>query len=139
VGWYGTAYLLASCALQPLTGKIYTYFSNKWTYLTFFTVFEIGSALCGAAQSSNMLIVGRAVAGMGGSGLFNGAFTILHACVPAPDQPRILGIILAFCQLGMVGGPLIGGALTQHASWRWCKLSFHILGIYLYILISIDV
>ncbi|OJJ42585.1 hypothetical protein ASPZODRAFT_104998 [Penicilliopsis zonata CBS 506.65] len=120
VGWYGTAYLLANCSLQPLTGKLYTYFSNKWTYLAFFTVFEIGSALCGAAQSSNMLIIGRAVAGMGASGLFNGAFTIMHASVPAPRQPALLGIMLAFCQLGTVSGPLVGGALTQHASWRWC-------------------
>jgi hypothetical protein len=53
-----------------LSGKVYTYFSIKWSFLAFL---EVGSALCGAAQSSVMLIVGRAIAGLGASGLTNGA------------------------------------------------------------------
>lgn len=55
---------------------------GQWTFLSFFAIFEFGSVLCGAATSSNMLIVGRAFAGMGGSGLLNGAYTIIHASVP---------------------------------------------------------
>lgn len=50
--------------------------------MSFLGVFELGSLLCGVAQSSEMFIVGRAVAGMGGSGLMNGGLTILSACVP---------------------------------------------------------
>ncbi len=50
--------------------------------MIFLGVFELGSLLCGVAQSSKMFIVGRAVAGMGGSGLMNGGLTILSACVP---------------------------------------------------------
>jgi MFS family permease len=57
------------------------------TFLTCLLLFCIGSAVCGAAQSSTMLIVGRAVAGMGGAGLMNGALIILNACVPAHKQP----------------------------------------------------
>jgi MFS family permease len=64
VGWYGAAYQLTASTLQPLTGKIYTNFNLKWTFLVSFLVFELGSLLCGVAVSSNMLIVGRAVAGM---------------------------------------------------------------------------
>ncbi|KAL4786911.1 major facilitator superfamily domain-containing protein [Aspergillus varians] len=120
VGWYGTAYLVACCSVQPLTGKMYTYFNSKWTFIGFFTVFEIGSAVCGAAQSSNMLIVGRALAGSGASGLLNGAFTIMHASIPAKQVPALLGILMGLTQLGLLSGPLIGGALTQLASWRWC-------------------
>ncbi|KAL3478143.1 major facilitator superfamily domain-containing protein [Aspergillus californicus] len=120
VGWYGTAYLVANCAVQPLSGKMYTYFKSKWTFIAFFTVFELGSALCGAAQSSNMLIVGRAFAGIGSSGLFNGAFTILYASVPSATRDALTGILMGIAQLGILCGPLIGGALTQHASWRWC-------------------
>jgi MFS family permease len=56
-----------------LSGKVYTYFSIKWSFLAFFAIFEVGSALCGAAQSSVMLIVGRAIAGLGASGLTNRA------------------------------------------------------------------
>ncbi|KAF2673519.1 efflux pump [Microthyrium microscopicum] len=120
VGWYGSAYLLTSSALQPLTGKIYTRFSTKWAFIAFFSVFELGSVLCGAANSSKMLIVGRAVAGMGTSGVQNGAMTILSASAPMHKRPMLLGIMMAVCQLGIVCGPLVGGALTQYASWRWC-------------------
>ncbi|KAL4864371.1 hypothetical protein BDV12DRAFT_201149 [Aspergillus spectabilis] len=120
VGWYGTAYLLTNCALQPLSGKLYTYFNIKWTYLVFFSIFELGSALCGAAQNSDMLIVGRAIAGIGASGLFNGGFTVLNACVPPQQRAALAGVLIGLSQLGLLSGPLIGGALTQHASWRWC-------------------
>jgi MFS family permease len=76
-----------SCALQPLGGKLYTHLVLKYTFLTYLAVFELGSALCGAASSSKMLIVGRAVAGMGGSGLVIGTLTILRAVAPKHQQP----------------------------------------------------
>ncbi|KAK5172208.1 uncharacterized protein LTR77_003846 [Saxophila tyrrhenica] len=120
VGWYGAAYQLASATLQPLTGKIYTQFNLKWSFFAFFLVFEIGSLLCGVATSSNMLIVGRAVAGIGGSGLQNGAITIITNASPMHKRPMLLGVVIGFGQLGLVAGPLIGGVLTEFASWRWC-------------------
>jgi MFS family permease len=120
VGWYASAYLLGNCALQPLSGKLYTHFSSKYTFITFLGVFELGSLLCGVAPSSNMLIVGRAVAGMGGSGLTNGALTIISASVPLKKRPALLGMIMSIAQLGILFGPLIGGALTQFTTWRWC-------------------
>lgn len=97
-----------SAALLPLTGSLYVNFDSKvsrfitlvsflspgkladclqWTFLAFFAVFELGSLLCGVATSSEMLIVGRAVAGMGTSGIQNGAFTIIAECVPMPKRP----------------------------------------------------
>ena len=120
VGWYGSAYLLASCALQPSTGKIYTYTNSKYAFLTFFGIFELGSLLCGVATSSKMLIVGRAVAGMGSSGIINGALTIIAACIPLQKRPVYIGFIMAFTQLGILLAPIIGGALTQYTTWRWC-------------------
>ena len=120
VGWYGSAYLLASCALQPSTGKIYTYTNSKYTFLTFFGIFELGSLLCGVATSSKMFIVGRAVAGIGSSGIVNGALTIIAACLPLQKRPVYIGYIMAFTQLGIVLAPIIGGALTQYTTWRWC-------------------
>ncbi|TGO24259.1 hypothetical protein BPAE_0107g00060 [Botrytis paeoniae] len=124
IGWYGSAYLLSNCAMQPLSGKLYTYFSLKYTFLCFLAIFELGSLICGVSKDSDMLIVGRAIQGCGGSGILNGALTILAAAAPISKRPILIGIIMSTASIGQVIGPLIGGALTQHASWRWCT---HIL------------
>jgi MFS family permease len=60
---------------------------DQLTFLLFLFVFEVGSAICGAAQSSVMLIIGRAVAGMGTSGLTNGGLTIIAAVAPLQRRP----------------------------------------------------
>jgi MFS family permease len=116
VGWYGAAYQLASGALQPLTGKLYVNFKNKWVFISFFALFELGSLICGVAPSSNVLIVGRAIQGMGTAGLQNGAFTIISAAVPLVQRPGLIGACQGIAQLGAVIGPLVGGALTQYST-----------------------
>ncbi|KAH6882235.1 efflux pump protein [Alternaria rosae] len=120
VGWYIGAFTLASATLQPLSGKLYTHFNTKIVFLTFVSLFELGSLLCGVASSSAVLIAGRVVAGLGASGIVNGAMTILAGAVPVEKSPVYTGIVLGTAQMGIVAGPLIGGALTEHAIWRWC-------------------
>ncbi|KAF3391904.1 Efflux pump mlcE [Talaromyces pinophilus] len=108
VGWYGSASLLTNCATSPLTGKIYTFSPLKGTFIGFLSIYMLSNLPSAVAVSSNMLIIGRAVQGIGGAGVWNGVFTIIAAAVPRDKK------------LSAVIGPVIGGPLTQHASWRWC-------------------
>nr|ARP51716.1 toxin efflux transporter MFS [Phyllosticta cirsii] len=120
VGWYGSAYLLTTAALQLQYGKFYTYLSIKWTFLSAVAIFELGSVLCGAAQSSIMLIVGRAIAGIGAAGIYSGALIILANSVPLAKRPAYIGIIGSMYGVSSVAGPLLGGAFTDKVSWRFC-------------------
>lgn len=76
-----------SAALQPLTGKLYTYLSAKNTFLFFSVIFNIGSLLCAVSTSSIFFILGRTVAGLGSSGLENGALTLVAGAVPLKKWP----------------------------------------------------
>lgn len=75
------------CAFQLMFGKIYTFFPVKWVFLTAIFIFEVGSTVCGAAPTSEALIIGRAVAGMGASGIFSGALVIVAYSVPLERRP----------------------------------------------------
>ncbi|KAI2640361.1 putative efflux pump [Hypomontagnella submonticulosa] len=120
VGWYGSAYLLTTAALQLLFGKFYTFLSIKWVYLTAIGIFELGSLICGVAQNSVTLIIGRAVAGMGSAGIMSGALLILAHSVPLARRPMYTGIISSMYGIASVAGPLLGGVFTDKVTWRWC-------------------
>ncbi|KAL7629499.1 MFS sugar transporter [Parahypoxylon ruwenzoriense] len=120
VGWYGSAYLLTTAALQLLFGKFYTFLSIKWVYLTAIGIFELGSLICGVAQNSVTLIIGRAVAGLGSAGIMSGALLILAHSVPLARRPMYTGIISSMYGIASVAGPLLGGVFTDKVTWRWC-------------------
>ncbi|KAJ5998034.1 hypothetical protein N7522_009694 [Penicillium canescens] len=120
VGWYGSAYLLTFCAFQLLFGKIYSFYNPKWVFVTAVVIFEIGSAICGAAPNSVALIIGRAIAGLGSSGIFGGSVIITFFTVPLHLRPIFSGIVSLIFALASVTGPLIGGGFTENVTWRWC-------------------
>jgi len=121
VGWYASAYLLTNCAFQLTWGKLYTFYSIKYTFLAALSIFELGSVICGAAPNSMALIIGRAIAGVGSGGVSSGAFLMVAHSVPPRQRPIFIGLIGGMYGFSSIAGPLLGGAFTDSAAgWRMC-------------------
>lgn len=120
VGWYGGVYALTSSIFQLLFGRFYTIFNVKYTFLVSILIFEVGSTLCGAATTSDMFILGRALAGVGSAGIFSGAFIVVAKTVPLEWRAAYNGLFGALYGISSVIGPVLGGLLTVKLNWRWC-------------------
>ncbi|KAI1757173.1 MFS general substrate transporter [Xylaria castorea] len=120
IGWYGSAYQLTTAASQLLFGRVYKFYEIKRTFLLTVVLFEVGSVICGAAPNSIVFIVGRAIAGLGGAGIFSGVTIIMITMVPLRKRPMFQGLFGTVFGLASVLGPLVGGALTDAVTWRWC-------------------
>ncbi|KAJ7636653.1 major facilitator superfamily transporter [Roridomyces roridus] len=120
VGWYGSAYLLTGSAFQLFFGRLYSFLPQKWVYITAIAIFELGSLICAVAPTSTALIVGRAIAGLGCAGINTGCLIICAKAVPLERRSIFMGILGAVYWVGSVAGPLVGGALADRTSWRWC-------------------
>ncbi|RDL37705.1 Uncharacterized protein BP5553_05138 [Venustampulla echinocandica] len=120
VSWYGSVYLLTCCAFQLLFGKFYTFYPVRWVLLGTLLIFEVGSAICGAAPNSIAFILGRAVCGVGAAGIFAGTIVCVVHAVPLQKRPKVQGLMGAIMGFATVIGPLIGGGFTSNVSWRWC-------------------
>ncbi|KAI0123646.1 major facilitator superfamily domain-containing protein [Xylariales sp. AK1849] len=120
VGWYGSSYLLTKSAFQLSFGKTFRFFSLKWTFLAALLIFEVGSVLCAAAQSSAMLIVGRTIAGIGCAGISSGGLIIIASITPMEKRATYQSLYGGIFGIASVVGPLVGGAFTDKVSWRWC-------------------
>ena len=107
VSWYGSAYLMTFGGSQPTWGKGYKYFPLKTSFIFALFLFELGSLICGVAPTSNTLIVGRAIAGLGGAGVASGAYTIIAFAAKPKQRPLVTGLVGAAYGIAAVVGPLL--------------------------------
>jgi EmrB/QacA subfamily drug resistance transporter len=117
LSWVVTAYLLTATAVTPLYGKLSDIHGRRATMLTAIGLFMAGSLACALATSMQALIWARALQGMGGGGLVALAQTIIADIVSPRERGRYQGYIGAVFATSSVGGPVLGGFLTQHLDW----------------------
>jgi len=104
---------------SELSGAGEVYFTGFMPFISSFSVFTLGSALCGAAPSLGALIVARCLQGVGAAAIFSVNVAMITRSFPAAERGRALGINMILLALGVSVGPTVGGILTQALSWRW--------------------
>lgn len=119
MSWVVTAYLLTSTASTPLWGKISDLYGRRPMFQAAILIFLAGSLVAGAAQGMTMLILGRAIQGLGGGGLIALALAIVGDVIPPRERGRYQGMFGAVFGVSSVAGPLLGGFFTDGPGWRW--------------------
>jgi EmrB/QacA subfamily drug resistance transporter len=119
LSWVVTAYLLAQTIATPLYGKLGDLYGRKRVLQIATVIFLVGSALCGLARTLTQLILFRGLQGLGGGGIIVSTQAALGDIVPARERGRYQGIFGAVFGVSSIAGPLLGGFLTTHLSWRW--------------------
>ncbi|KAK6082745.1 MFS drug efflux [Seiridium cupressi] len=120
LAWVGAGFPLGSVCVILLLGTLYNTFNMKWNFITTVVLFEAGSALCGAAPNMNAMIVGRVIAGAGGSGIYLGSLQYFAVMTEEKERGFYMSLIGVSWGLGAVLGPVIGGAFAvSAATWRW--------------------
>jgi EmrB/QacA subfamily drug resistance transporter len=125
LAWVVTAYLLTGMAVTPLSGKLSDIYGRRLLMLIGIAIFLVGSVACALAPNMLALIVARAVQGLGGGGLIALAQTIIADIVTPRERGRYQGYISAVFAISSVGGPVLGGFLTEHLDWSlifWINL-----------------
>ncbi|KAJ7584102.1 iron permease [Mycena floridula] len=116
--WVGSAYAISSTAFLPLSGKMADIFGRKLIMLGAIILFALGSALCGAAQTMEMLIAARTIQGIGGGSILNIVRIVVSDLVPLAKRGIFQGVIGLTWAFAAAIGPPMGGIIAQKA-WRW--------------------
>ncbi|CAK5272288.1 unnamed protein product [Mycena citricolor] len=118
--WVGSSYLIAAASFAPAYGKLSDIFGRKLVLYPCIAIFLFGSALCGAAKSMTWLIAARVIQGVGGGGIQQMVQVVIGDIVSLEERGTYGSYVGAMWGVAGVVGPLVGGALTDHVSWRWC-------------------
>lgn len=119
LSWVVTAYTLATAVATPVWAKLGDLYGRKGIFMASIVLFLAGSALSGLSQNMGELIGFRGLQGLGAGGLMVGAIAIIADLVPLRERGRYQGLMAAVMPLAFIGGPLLGGFLTDNFSWRW--------------------
>ena len=117
--WVTSAYMVTVMAGMPIFGKLSDMYGRKRFFIFGLTVFLIGSAMCGIAQSMIQLSIFRAIQGIGGGALMPIAFTIVFDIFPPEKRGKMTGLLGAVFGISSVLGPLLGATITEMISWHW--------------------
>ncbi|WOX07425.1 MDR family MFS transporter [Streptomyces sp. N50] len=120
MAWVTTAYILAATVVMPVYGRLGDLLGRRNLYLGGIILFLAGSAIAGSAQDMAMLIIGRAIQGLGGGGLMITSQAIVADLVPPRQRAKYMAPIGVIFGLSSVVGPLLGGWFTDGIGWRWC-------------------
>ncbi len=119
LSWVTSAYLLAQTAVTPLYGKLGDQLGRKRVLQSAIVLFLVGSGLCGIAGTMTELIAFRAVQGLGAGGLIVLVQSTVGDIVSPRERGRYQGLFGAVFGFASVAGPLLGGVIVEHLSWRW--------------------
>jgi EmrB/QacA subfamily drug resistance transporter len=117
--WIMVAYLLASATIAPVYGRLGDARGRRNMLLAALAVFTLGSLACGLAQTLPQLIAARVLQGLGGGGLMVLSQALIGELVPPLERVRFQGYFALMFTMASVGGPVIGGLVVSHYSWRW--------------------
>ncbi len=117
--WVFAAYQLAFVVMTPIFGRLADLYGRKRIYLTGILWFVGASVLCGLSRSMGELVLFRLLQGIGGGAVLPIALVIIADLYPVEQRLRIQGIFSGVWGLAAIIGPLLGGFLADHASWRW--------------------
>jgi EmrB/QacA subfamily drug resistance transporter len=119
ISWIPVAYLLASATIVPVYGRLGDARGHRKMLLIALAVFTLGSVACGLAQSLPQLVAGRVLQGLGGGGLMTLSQALIGELVPPLERVRFQGYFALVFTAASIGGPVIGGLVVSHFSWRW--------------------